>query len=43
MNDYLFYIDIDGSLAQTHVQEAIAFLRTLMRVDVFGSYDVEER
>lgn len=41
MNDYLFYIDIDGSLTETHVQEAIAFLRTLMRVDVFGSYDID--
>lgn len=43
MNDYLFYIDIDGALTQAHVQEAVAFLRTLMRVDVFGSYDIVER
>lgn len=43
MNDYLFYIDIDGSLTQSHVQETVAFLRTMMRVDVFGSYDLAER
>lgn len=43
MNDYLFYIDVDGSLSDVSVRQAIAFLRTMMRVDVFGSYDVIER
>lgn len=42
MNDYLFYIDIDGALSDQHVIDALAFLRTFVHVDVFGSYDIEE-
>lgn len=42
MNDYLFYIDIEGGLSDQRVSDAIAFLRTFVQVDVFGSYDIEE-
>ena len=42
MNDYIFYIDIDGALAEQRVQDAIMFLRTFVTVDVFGSYNIEE-
>ena len=42
MNDYIFYIDIDGALAEQRVQDAIMFLRTFVSVDVFGSYNIEE-
>lgn len=42
MNDYIFYIDIDGALCEKRIVDAIAFLRTFVTVDVFGSYAVEE-
>ncbi len=42
MNDYIFYIDIDGALKERRVQDAISFLRTFVTVDVFGSYDIKE-
>lgn len=39
MNDYLFYLEIEGALKDKEVKEAINFLRTWMKVDVFGSYN----
>jgi prephenate dehydratase len=41
MNDYIFYIDIDGALEEKRVEDAIAFLRTFVTVDVFGSYSIK--
>ena len=40
MNDYVFYIDIDGSLEEKRVVDALDFLRTFVEVDVFGSYNI---
>ncbi|MFA5986196.1 MAG: prephenate dehydratase domain-containing protein [Parcubacteria group bacterium] len=42
MNDYIFYIEIDGALEERRIQDALAFLRTFVTVDVFGSYNIEE-
>jgi prephenate dehydratase len=42
MNDYIFYIEIDGALEEKRIQDALAFLRTFVAVDVFGSYNIEE-
>ena len=42
MNDYIFYIDINGALKEGYVQDAISFLRTFVTVDVFGSYCIED-
>lgn len=43
MNDYVFYIDIEGNLTEKRVTDALAFLRTFVEVDVFGSYSVETK
>jgi prephenate dehydratase len=40
MNDYVFYIDIEGGLDKKHIQDAIEFLRTFVEVDTFGSYNI---
>ena len=40
MNDYVFYIDIEGGLEEKRVADAIEFLKTFVEVDVFGSYDI---
>lgn len=40
MNDYVFYLDIDGSLEEKRISDAIEFLRTFVEVNVFGSYDI---
>lgn len=40
MNDYVFYLDIDGSLEEKRIIDAIEFLRTFVEVNVFGSYDI---
>lgn len=42
MNDYIFYLDIDGALSEKRVADAIIFLRTFVAVDVFGSYAISE-
>lgn len=39
MNDYIFYIDIDGALEEERVKSAVEFLRTFVRVELFGSYE----
>ena len=38
MNDYVFYIDIEGNLSENRVKDALEFLKTFVEVDVFGSY-----
>jgi len=43
MNDYIFYLDIDGALEEKRVRDAIEFLKTFVKVDVFGSYNIEEK
>jgi prephenate dehydratase len=43
MNDYIFYIDIDGALEEKRITDAIEFLKTFVQVDIFGSYDIEEK
>jgi prephenate dehydratase len=40
MNDYVFYLDIDGSLEEKRIIDAIEFLRTFVEVNVFGSYEI---
>jgi chorismate mutase/prephenate dehydratase len=40
MNNYMFYIDIDSSLEHSRLQEAIKFLKTFVKVDILGSYDI---
>ncbi len=40
MNDYVFYLDIEGNLGEKHVQDALVFLKTFVDVDTFGSYAV---
>ncbi|MEF3691965.1 MAG: prephenate dehydratase domain-containing protein [Candidatus Moraniibacteriota bacterium] len=40
MNDYVFYIDIEGSLEEKRITDAIEFLKTFVEVNVFGSYDI---
>ncbi|MFA6183934.1 MAG: prephenate dehydratase domain-containing protein [Parcubacteria group bacterium] len=40
MNDYIFYLDIDGSLEEKRVADAIKFLETFVKVKVFGSYNI---
>lgn len=42
MNDYIFYIDIDGALEENRVQDAISFLHTFVTIDIFGSYNIVE-
>jgi prephenate dehydratase len=43
MNDYVFYIDIEGNLKEKRVTDALDFLKTFVEVDVFGSYTVESK
>lgn len=43
MNDYIFYIDIDGALEERRVADAIDFLKTFVKVDIFGTYNIEEK
>lgn len=43
MNDYVFYIDIDGNLKEKRITDALDFLRTFVEVDVFGSYTIETK
>ena len=43
MNDYIFYLDIDGALEEKRIQDAVDFLETFVKVDVFGSYNIEEK
>jgi len=40
MNDYVFYIDIEGNLGEKRVKDALEFLKTFVEVDVFGSYEI---
>ncbi len=40
MNNYMFYIDVDGSMEYSRLQEAIKFLRTFVKVEVLGSYEI---
>lgn len=40
MNDYVFYLDIEGSLKEKRVKDALVFLRTFVGVKVFGSYNI---
>jgi prephenate dehydratase len=41
MNDYVFYIDIEGALKEKRIKDALAFLETFVEIDVFGSYVIE--
>lgn len=41
MNDYVFYIDIEGSLQEKRVTDALDFLTTFVEIDVFGSYSID--
>ena len=44
LGDYMFFIDIEGSIFDPHVQTALNCLRLKLRnVKVLGSYPVEER
>ena len=40
MNDYIFYVDVEGSLNQGEMQDALEFLQTFVDVKVFGSYNI---
>jgi len=41
MNNYIFYLDIDSSLENSRMQEAIEFLKTFVQVSVLGSYNIK--
>ncbi|MEN8252138.1 MAG: prephenate dehydratase domain-containing protein [Patescibacteria group bacterium] len=40
MNDYIFYLDLDGCLDDANMKEAFEFLNTFVSVSVLGSYSV---
>jgi len=40
MNDYIFYIDIEGDLKEQRIADALRFLKTFVEVETFGSYSV---
>jgi prephenate dehydratase len=40
LGTYIFYIDIDGNLIDKDVEDAINFLKTIVNVYLFGSYEV---
>jgi prephenate dehydratase len=42
MNNYIFYIDIDSSLENSRMQEAIKFLQTFVKINTLGSYNIED-
>ena len=42
MNDYIFYIDIEGDMQQQNMKDAIDFLQTFVDIAVLGSYNILE-
>lgn len=42
MNDYIFYMDIDGCMDNKEMQDAFDFLSTFVRVTILGSYNIEK-
>ncbi len=40
MNDYIFYLDLDGSMEDKNMIEAFDFLNTFVGVTILGSYNI---
>lgn len=40
IGEYLFYIDIEGSVLDDNIKVTIEFLKTIVDVNLFGSYEV---
>lgn len=41
MGEYNFFVDIDGSVEEQNVQDALKFLNTIVKVKNLGSYSIE--
>jgi len=42
LGDYIFYIDIEGSVNDENIRITLDFLKTIVDVNLFGSYDILE-
>ncbi|HIP50120.1 MAG TPA: hypothetical protein EYG99_01585 [Candidatus Pacebacteria bacterium] len=40
MNDYIFYLDLDGCMEDKNMKEAFDFLNTFVDVTILGSYNI---
>ncbi|MEA3323046.1 MAG: prephenate dehydratase domain-containing protein [Patescibacteria group bacterium] len=40
MNDYIFYLDLDGCMDDREMQDAFDFLNTFVSVTILGSYNI---
>lgn len=40
--EYIFYIEISGSIKENKIKTAIEFLKNMVNVDVLGSYEIED-
>jgi len=40
MNDYIFYLDLDGCMKDQNMKEAFNFLNTFVDVTILGSYNI---